>query len=164
MSIMMDKFLDTYFPPGYDGETEIKRLLATCLAAIIYSFRFFVSYYEAYNDLFYYEWNQLEETAKKVLRPNTVIVSFGEVAGSSFLMFAGLAIVLLVMGIQHYHYYTKGSNSLYVVRRLPDRWYVFKTCFGGILLESIVALAVTGILLGLYYCVYLFVTPDVCLP
>ena len=164
MSIMMDKFLDTYFPPGYDGETEIKRLLATCLAAIIYSFRFFVSYYEAYNDLFYYEWNQLEETAKKVLRPNTVIVSFGEVAGSSFLMFAGLAIVLLVMGIQHYHYYTKGSNSLYVVRRLPDRWYVFKTCFGGILLESIVALAVIGILLGLYYCVYLFVTPDVCLP
>ena len=160
----MDKFLDTYFPPGYDGETEIKRLLATCLAAIIYSFRFFVSYYEAYNDLFYYEWNQLEETAKKVLRPNTVIVSFGEVAGSSFLMFAGLAIVLLVMGIQHYHYYTKGSNSLYVVRRLPDRWYVFKTCFGGILLESIVALAVIGILLGLYYCVYLFVTPDVCLP
>ncbi len=161
---MMDKFLDTYFPPGYDGETEIKRLLATYLAAIIYSFRFFVSYYEAYNDLFYYEWNQLEETAKKVLRPGAVIAPFGEIAGSSFLMFAGLAIVLMVTGIQHYHYYTKGSNSLYLVRRLPDRWYVFKTCFGGIVLEVIAALVVIGILLSLYYCVYLFVTPDVCLP
>ena len=164
MSIMMDKFLDTYFPPGYDGETEIKRLVAAYLAAIVYSFRFFFSYYEAYNDLFYYEWNRVEETVKKVLRPGAVIVPFREIAGSSMLMFAGLAIVLLVAGLQHYHYYTKGSNSLYVVRRLPDRKYVFRTCFGGILLEAVAALVVIGILLSMYYCVYLWVTPEVCLP
>ena len=164
MSIMMDKFFFTYFPPGYDGETEIKRLVAAYLAAIVYSFRFFFSYYEAYNDLFYYEWNQVEETVKKVLRPGAVIVPFREIAGSSMLMFAGLAIVLLVAGLQHYHYYTKGSNSLYVVRRLPDRKYVFRTCFGGILLEAVAALVVIGILLSMYYCVYLWVTPEVCLP
>ena len=141
-------------------------MIVLFMIAVLNSFRFFINYYEAYGDLFWYDRLQFEETGvwEKTLRPGAVIVPFKELIGYSFLFFIVFVIVLLAAAGQHYWYYLRGSKSIYLVRRLPERYYALKTCLGVTAIGIALTLLTVGLLLGIYYLVYLFVTPAGCLP
>ena len=163
---MMDKYLDKLFPPGYDRDEELKRLIVVFVIAVLNSFRFFIAYYEAYGDLFWYDGLRIKETGvwEKTVRPGEVIVPFKELIGQSFLFFIVFVLVLVAVAGQHYWYYTKGSKSIYLARRLPERYYALKTCLGVTGIGIGITLLSVGLLLGILYVVYIFVTPAGCLP
>lgn len=172
MNIMMDKIVSSQlFPPGYDGESEYKRTRIFYWIAVVWSLKFFFHYYNAYKDLFYdastmafwgkYSGMGLEHGE---LLPDVKIVSFHEILSDSFLFFVPLLLVLAVSAISHYLYYSQGSRSILLVRRLPDSKYVWKTCVWGPALGLAITLVTMVVLLGIFYWIYVTVTPAVCLP
>lgn len=163
---MMDKYLDKLFPPGYDREKELRQLVVSFGVAVLYSFQFFFDYYEAYKDLFWYDGIRIKETGlwEKTVRPGEVIVPFKDLIGYSFLFFVVFVIILFVVAGQHYWYYLKGSKSIYLARRIPERFYMLKTTLGLTILGLVLTFLMVGMLLGIFYLVYVFVTPAGCLP
>lgn len=163
---MMDKYLDKLFPPGYDREKELKQLIVSFGIVVLNSFRFFFAYYEAYDDLYWYDGLRIKETGvwEKTLIPGAVIVPFQELVGQSFLFFIVFVLVLIAAAGQHYLYYRQGSKSIYLVRRIPERHYTFMTTFGITVIGLCIALITVGLLLGIFYLIYVCVTPAGCLP
>ena len=172
MSIMMDKIISSQlFPPGYDGERELKKICIVYGAAVVWSFQFFYRYYDAYKDLFYnartmilsdrYLGMGLEHGD---LLPGAKIQSFGDILSWSLLFFLLLILEIVTAGVMHYLYYRQGSRTILLIRRLPDRKYLWKTCGLGPMLAMAVCLVTIGVLLGLYYWIYVTMTPAVCLP
>ncbi len=159
----LEKFFDTLFPPGYDRGKECWQLLFYLLIGVIFSLRFVTEYYEAYDNLF--GWRAENGIAvEKLVRQGAKIVPFEAIIGYNF-MFLWLVLLLLVItGVKHYLYYTQGSKSIYLVRRLPDRYYVWKTCALGPLIGMGITLALIGILRLIYWLIYIGVTPIECLP
>lgn len=161
---MMKWRLENLFPPGYEYEAECKRLLAVWAAAVVYSFRFFFDYYEAYKALFSWIRPEGQTEAKYMLLPGAQIVPFEEILGFCFLFFVVLMLVLMTEAVMHYLYYIQGSRSILLVRRLPQRSFLWKTCLTGPMLGVIISAITVGVLYLLYYGVYILITPDVCLP
>lgn len=168
----MDKIVSSHlFPPGYDGGREFKRICILYGFAVVWSFQFFFRYYNAYKDLFYdastmmlspkYSGMGLKNGD---LLPGVKIVPFGEILSGSMLFFVPLILTLLTAGVMHYLYYSQGGRTILLIRRLPDRKYLWKTCGLGTVLGLAVSLVTMGALLGLYYWIYMTVTPAVCLP
>ena len=168
---MMDKVISSYlFPPGYDGENEYKRIRLIFLSAIVWSVQFFSHYYEAYKNLFYDASHMVYYGSNGIglkdgdLLPNAKIEPFMEILGNSMLFFIPLILSVIISGVMHYMYYTQDSSAILLVRRLPDRHYIGKTCVLGPMVGLGVSLIAMGIVLGLYYWIYITVTPAVCLP
>lgn len=168
---MMDKIVSSFlFPPGYDGEQEYKRIRFFLVLAIGWSFQFFFRYYDAYKDLFYDASHMVYYGSNGIglkegdLLPNAKIETFLEILGNSMLFFVPLILSIIAAGAIHFLYYSQGSKAILLVRRLPDRNYIWKTCVLGPIIGLGVSLITMGIVLGLYYWIYMTVTPMVCLP
>lgn len=159
----LEKFFDTLFPPGYDKQKECRQLFFSLLAGIIFSFRCIAMYYEAYDDLLVWK---VENGfgVEKVVRQGAKIVPFEEIISYNFMMLWLVLFLLIITVLKHYLYYTKGSKSIYLVRRIPDKRYVWRTCVLGPLIGMGITLAVIGILRLVYWLIYIGVTPVECLP
>ena len=77
-----------------------------------------------------------------------------------FLMFFG---VMLVMIIMHYMTYYKDSKSIYLMKRLPDKWEMYRRCVVVPLVAIFIQIITGAACLLLYYGIYLFFTPAQCL-
>ena len=169
---MMDKIVSSQlFPPGYDGESEYKRIRIFFWIAVVWSFQFFFRYYNAYKDLFYNASSMMLSTKYSGmglqhgdLLPGAKIEPFGDILAGSMLLFIPLILTVAAAGVVHYLYYNQGSRTIWLIRRLPDRKYLWKTCGLGPVFGMAVCLVTMGVLLGLYYWIYVTVTPVVCLP
>lgn len=169
---MMDKIVSSQlFPPGYDGEREYKRICVMYWFAVVWSFQFFYRYYDAYKNLFYHASAMMLSTKYSGmglqdgdLLPGVKIVPFGDILAGSMLFFVPLILTVLTAGVVHYLYYSQGSRTILLIRRLPDRKYLWKTCGLGPVIGMAICLVTMGALLGLYYWIYVTVTPAVCLP
>ena len=156
-----------YFPPGYEGDKEIWTALIWLVSSAIYSFRFFAEYKKCYTRLWDHIGHpQLNGTVvvEKIVREGKKIEPFLEILGNSMMCFYILFLLLSVFGILHYIYYYQESRSILLVRRLSDRFFVWKTCAAGPVLGLVIALTAMGMLLLVYYGTYLLVTPAQCLP
>ena len=79
------------------------------------------------------------------------------------LSLTGGALVMLGLLMYHWLYHYQGSRSIYLMRRLPRRFELTRRCLTVPLVEALVCLAVTLVLVLLFYWLYHSVTPDVCL-
>lgn len=158
------KKVEALFPPGYAYDTELKIGMYLWLIGIAYSLRFFADYRKAYQSLFV--WRQMTGAlyAEYVLREDAKITPFLELFTQGMLFFVPLVLVLLAIIGVHYMYYRQGSKSIYLMRRLPDKKLLHRTCLAAPLLGIVLILATIGVLAGIYYCVYILVTPQICLP
>ena len=75
----------------------------------------------------------------------------------------GIFFLVLIIGL-HYRYYRKDSKSVYVMKRLKDPAILWKTYVGTPIIYGLIFLGTGLCLLGLYYGIYRWMTPDVCLP
>ena len=168
----MDRIVSSdLFPPGYDGEREYKKICIIYWFAVVWSFQFLFRFYKAYKDLFYdasammlssrYSGMGLQHGD---LLPGVKIEPFGDILAGSMLFFLPLFLEIATAGVMHYLYYSQRSRTILLIRRLPDRKYLWKTCGLGPMLGMAVCLVTMGALLGLYYGIYVTVTPAVCLP
>lgn len=172
MKDRLEKNLEKLFPPGYDGDGEIKRLLFSYVFAIMFSIaKFTENYYREYKRLFYdRRYMVLDPTVytegleQGAVLKYSKIPAFEEIMEYNFIFLWMMMILLIIVSVQHYLYYRQGSQSILLVRRLPQRSYLWQTCLLGTLIGAGVTLATIGVLRLIYYLIYIWVTPAVCLP
>ncbi|MBQ8279220.1 MAG: hypothetical protein IJZ23_05210 [Roseburia sp.] len=160
MKINAEKF-EKYTPPGIDCINQLKLCLAGLSAAMGWSVSYIAKYLTARANLFEYS------LTGQVLREGARIANFNQLIHDGldsldgFLMFY---IVMLGLLVYYYLYYYQGSKSIYLMRRLPNRWEMYRRCIA-LPFAAIVTGVITEIaLLALYYGIYLTFTPQQCLP
>lgn len=144
-----------YFPVGYPYQQEMKLLKIWLIGSIIGSFSFFYRYYLAYRKLYYYH----TLLQKWVLQKGVLMEPFSVLSDG---IFRGFWIGFLLLGILafcHYRYYYQGSKSIYLMKRLPDRWLCLKSCIVVPIVVGILFLIIMVLLYGIYFGIYIWVTP-----
>ena len=78
------------------------------------------------------------------------------------LWYSCVELVFTVVYFYFYHY--QDSRSIYTMKRLPDRWELWRRCltlpFWTVIISGVLVLLLTGV----YYLIYLKCTPAGCLP
>lgn len=151
--------IGVYFPVGYEYQMEIRLLQVWLIGSIICSFSFFYRYYLAYQKLFIYQ----PVTQKWALKDGVFMEKFSVLSDGIFQGFFLGFLFLGVLAFWHYWYYYQESKSIYLIRRLPDRWYCLKSCIYIPVIVGILFLVWIVVLNFLYFRFYIWVTPEQCI-
>lgn len=152
----MKKRIYEGYPPGYRFIPEWKMGGILFGFGVIFSFRFFAELYDAYMDLVIYEQGHVVRVLEgAVARPFLLLVE-----GRRFVPFF---LFQAAMAVYHYFYYYQGAKTIYLMRRLPKRGTMIKSCVLGPFLCMGAGAAVAVALHLLYYFIYLLVIPGECL-
>lgn len=90
--------------------------------------------------------------------------SFRQLVSNHWALYVPFVLFLTAMVVYHYTYYYRETRSIYLMRRLPGRGAVLKSCAAGPLLGLGIAGVGLALLYLLYYGIYLLVIPGECLP
>jgi len=152
--------LEKYTPPGIKFIDEFKLCLIWWGTAIGYSISFLIKYMTARSELFEYS------LKGRVLRKGAVITSFYDLMHEGLDSFDGFLMFYLVMiGVLvcHYIYYYQGSKSIYLMRRLPDKWEMHRRSITLPFVMITIGVLTQSALWMFYYGIYLTCTPAECL-
>lgn len=151
--------LSRYVPLGVDGAKEGKCLLAGLGTAAAWSIiDFATEYAEALAMLYDYRGRA------RILIPGRIIGDFEPLVAGGTVLFSLLCLGMALLAVYHYVYHYQGSKSIYLMRRLPSRMELIRRCFGIPAAGAVASMALLGLLTVCYYCVYIFYTPEQCLP
>ena len=149
---------DRYVPLGMDGKNVWNKMCMGLGAAAGFSLSFLSRFSDAVDDLYIYR------GGSRFLIEGAKIVPFRELRLGVFWAFAVMAFALALTAVSFYNYHSQGSRSIYTMKRLPNRWELWRR----VLSLPLWAMAVCGLtallLTGLYYGIYLLFTPQGCLP
>lgn len=84
---------------------------------------------------------------------------FSTLLGWSLHLFPLLAIFSLSFVFFYFQMHCGSAKTLYLMRRLPDRWSLYRRCLTLPILFATLTLAIAGTLLLIYYIIYCGVTP-----
>lgn len=73
------------------------------------------------------------------------------------------AACMAALAAWHYAYHYQGSRSIYLMRRLPSRWELWRRCLALPAAGAVCALLLAALLLLCYFGLYLLLTPRPCL-
>lgn len=149
--------IGNWVPPGLDHRQEVKWTVWAFSLSLLYSLRFFLALFQARDSLF------LQAGAEKILDVNAVMPDFILLLRDSLIGFPMTALGAAALLAYHYFYHFQGSKSIYLMRRLPRRLELVRRCAALPLLTAAAALLAAGLLLALYFGIYLLVTPETCL-
>ncbi len=141
-------------PIGFDADIEIKAFGIGTVLCTLFSLQFFVKLNNKINELYFVN------GSKMYLKPDAVMPCFRDVLGKSLLPFAALFLMLTAYIFIHYEYHKKGSRSIYLMKRLPQKNELAKRCITLPLILSSMVLILAVILLLIFYFVYLIKTPE----
>lgn len=151
--------LETLYPPGYAYKWELAATAGLTLAALCFSMTFLVRLNSAVTGLYYYD-----SLAARHLRPGVIIEPFHRIARGSWQAFWLPALSQAAMAVSHYCYFYHDTRSIYLMRRLPQRGLVPRSCLAAPLL-CLGLLALLMAVLWLFYLGCYFLTvPAQCLP
>lgn len=146
-------------PPGFDYRQELRLWGWLCAGAVLYSMGFVFSFMDAVSALYYTD----PYTGVKSLQSGAVMADFYELESGRLSILLMLAVLTLLLSAVHYACFFRGSKSIYLMRRLPQRRELARRCLALPLLMALAAAAAAGILLLIYYFVYITFTPRACL-
>ena len=146
-----------YAPPGINYSRELKWIAAALIASVIYSLGFLIFYIENYRDLFW------EQDAEKGIIKGAMMPDFIELLNYRLFGFAIIALCMLAVSLYHYLYHYQGSKSIYLMKRLPNRFELWRRCLALPLGAALFSLVTAMILMLIYFGIYLFFTPEICL-
>ncbi len=149
--------VEKYIPAGMDYWQEFKWLAIGAGLSFFYSLGFLFRLNGAYERLF------RRIGMRKVLIEGAIMPDFPVILDKSLLGFGILVFGMIILAAYHYSYHYQGSKSIYLMRRLPDRFELWRRCLTLPLLFAAAALLLAGLLLLLYFGLYLLVTPAACL-
>jgi len=145
---------DRYVPLGISGTETRNNLITALAAASVWSMGFLLRFSEAKQELFF----------RNGKRTGFPIAPFHELVGNAWLFFGILALSMVFTVVYFYFYHYQDSRSIYTMKRLPDRWELWRRCltlpFWTVILSGGLVLLLTGV----YYLIYLKCTPAGCLP
>jgi len=149
--------LARHAPLGLDLYMEKQIFHTGMVVSGLFSLGFLFRYSKYWSRLYlYYE-------TKKVLRTGAIMPDFVEVMGRYLLPFVVLALVMLICSVYHYRHHYRGSKSIYLMRRLPNRWELHRRCLTLPLAAAAICLLTAFALLLLYFAIYMLATPEECL-
>lgn len=96
--------------------------------------------------------------------PGAKMAPYLSLVEDSFSLFPLFWGFMLLEVIDCYLYHRKGAMSIYLMRRLPDKWELHRRCWGRPLIYTAGSIGLMGLILLFYYMIYLLLTPAVCLP
>ncbi|MBQ7916896.1 MAG: hypothetical protein IJ315_08980 [Firmicutes bacterium] len=155
MKIRID--FERYAPPGMKIGEGLTAFFIAYAGAIFISCFYFFNLGEELRSL--YEWNGGE----RVLIQGRMMKDFVEILDYHLGGFVLVGLVLIEAVIYQYLYFNAhGSKSLYVMKRLPNKWELHKRCWSlpvaGMILCGITAF----VLMLLFFWAYMASTPEVC--
>lgn len=145
---------DRYVPLGISGENTRNNLMTALIAACLWSTGFLFRYGDAKQDLFYVDgrWKGFP------------IKPFWELIGNAWLFFGIVILMMAATAILFYAYHYQDSRSIYTMKRLPNRWELWRRCLTMPVWTVVLSVVLMVLLTGVYYLIYLKCTPAVCLP
>lgn len=153
-----NKWMEKYAPPGIDVATEKGWYLAGLVVATLWSMWFFIQYLNERNALFEYKNGQPR------LIEGAMMCSFEQLMEYRFWLFQVVLVSMLFMVVYHYFYHYQGSKMMYLMRRLPDKWELHRRCVALPIIGAVITVLCMVGLRVLYFAVYIFCTPQQCLP
>lgn len=153
--------LDGLLPPNVDKESTVSQCTGIGVMGGVASVLWFlIQYGGARSDLYTYSW----ALQRKVLTGEKM-EPFSHFVGCAGWLMAFFVFMILVWAVTLYASFSEGSQSLYLMRRLPDG----RRVMAGYLLRGPVwclvrCAVISGALLGAYYLIWRFATPAECLP
>ncbi|MDE7297766.1 MAG: hypothetical protein K2N94_02910 [Lachnospiraceae bacterium] len=149
---------EKYFPPGYEYSKERNTAGFLLGFGAVMSLHFFKNLLHAADRLYdHVQW-------RRVLRAGAVAPPFRQLVEDQWMLYIPLFLFLASMMLYHYFYYFHTTKSIYLMRRLPKRSVLFKSCVQGPLLYMGASAALLGVLYLSYYGAYRLVIPAECLP
>lgn len=134
-----------FAPVGRDVAQDLRLYLAGLGLCVLVSFGYLGSLLTAYDDLMRYNTDQMSP--------------FVTVLGNALMGFPILASASLLFVFSYYQMHFGASRSIYLMRRLPDRFSLHRRCLSLPLAMALVSFLLAGVLLLLYYLIYCCVTP-----
>ncbi len=149
--------LSRYAPPGLNLKPGRQVFITGAAASALGSLTFFARYFSARSTLYGYD------GAVRVLLPDAVMPDFFPLLGNALYGFLILSLCMLGFIVYHYAYHRQGSRSIYLMRRLPNRFELHRRCLTLPLLAALLSLLFALLLILLCYAIYMLATPRECL-
>lgn len=148
------KHSTTYAPPGMDKKRERGCYIFLLLLAVARSCYFF--------DKLRWELAKLyiEYGGYREYRHDVMMVDFYRLLNGNFLLFGAVILYCVGTMVFRFWYYYQGSKSIYLMRRLPDRSVLIRSCVETPLKRILLSLVVVAGLLLIFYLVYWIATPE----
>ena len=151
-------WLDKYAPVGANLAREVLGYVMAVTFSVFYSFIYIGRYIEANREL--YEW----EHGEKNLISGAMMPQFDELIDSCFTVFVIAIICMAAVIVYHYLYHYQGSKSIYLMRRLENKWELHRRCITLPIAAILITVVIGVVLYFAYYGIYLAFTPQQCLP
>lgn len=154
----MKSKLVKYAPPGYDYSIDKNVFLIGLAIASLFSLTYFGHYVRESESLYL-----ITTPTEKILNPNAIMMDFVYILDISLLGYFILAVCLLLLVVLRYLYYYQYSKSIYLMKRLPDKFDMHRRCVTMPLLLALICLGIAFFVLLLYFAHYMIFTPDSCI-
>lgn len=145
--------LERLVPPGFALRFELQFFITGLVCSALYSALYLLRLANARNGLFAYT------TDGYILLPDAQMPAFAELLEDSFSWFGVMAVMTLFFVGWHYAYHWQGSKSIWLMRRLPDRWVLHRRCLILPALELAACALCALVLFWLYFGLYVWLTP-----
>ena len=152
------KGLENYAPLGIDAGKQVGWWLVGVAVATLHSMLFLFRYVDRRADLYHLK------AGKRVLIEGAVITDFETLTEGVFLSFYLIGIVTLLVIIYYYFYHYQGSKMMYLMKRLPDKWELYRRCITLPVVGAVLLMVWMLVVRMLYYSIYILCTPSQCLP
>ena len=113
---------DHHVPLGMDGEKRKNQMTGLLCLGLACSLLFVIRYGNARSNL----WGYLNGKHQRI--PGRMMLEFGELMQGVFLPLAVIAFGFVVVAVLFYLYHYQGCRSIYTMRRLPNRWELWRRC------------------------------------
>lgn len=153
--------IESLLPPNVDPGSTLSSLNGAFIGGLTGSMLWFVTKYSRdYQALFTYD----SVLRKKTLVAGARIAPFTDYEGCALWLLVYFALIAAVLAVLLYGSFSRGSRSLYLMRRLPEGRkpllnYVLRAPVRFFVYGAMLCAA----LLGVYYIIWRFITPENCL-
>jgi len=144
---------EKHVPPGVKAEIEKRFFLIGLPVALLFSLGFFSRLKEALSGLYGFY------GGRYVLLPEAMLPPFHVLMDKALMGFWLLILCSFVLILYHYLYYFQGSRSIYLMRRLPDRFALLRSCVSLPLSAALFVLLTVLLVNLLYFLIYLAMGP-----
>ena len=153
----MKSKLVKYAPPGYDYQFDKTFYFVGLGVATAFSFSYLIRFGEAKGELYTYH------LGEKELIPGAIMPDFIDIFRGSLWGYLVLAFAMLLLIAFRYASYYQNSKSIYLMKRLPDKFEMHRRCIVVPVITAISCMLVAFLVLLLYLGHYMLFTPDACL-
>ncbi len=153
----MEEYFEKNLPPGMNPAEERNFVKIGLVLSALIAFLDVIVCFTELNHLYQYR------AGKRILDASRKMPDFAEIFQRFPIGFAILAVCMLGFIVYHYVYYYRGSKSIYLMRRLPDRWEIHRRAWSYPLCVILLCALCVVVLFWLYFGLYLWITPNECL-